>query len=145
MLHISHKSKPVKKFLAIPEKRVIGVTPLRLLKIMDRILLIKIFIYIILMSLMIKVDFDINDLRNYCKIHQPIDYILKEELDKCYLTVHNFVSLNSTIEVIQQNVSNINFKNYSQSEIFHTYISSFSKPFLLELVQNSTQDCLCCS
>ena len=97
------------------------------------------------MSLMIKVDFDINDLRNYCKIHQPIDYILKEELDKCYLTVHNFVSLNSTIEVIQQNFSNINLKNYSQSEKFHTYITSFSKPFLLELVQNSTQDCLCCS
>jgi|SRR5882757_1110139 len=142
MLHISHKSKPVKKFLAIPEKRVLGVTPLRLFKIMDKIFIMKIFINIVLLSILIKVVIDLNGLRNYCMSHQPIDYVLKEEFDKCYLTVHNFISLNSTL-VQHKNDSNINFNNYSQK--FYTYISSFTKPFLLELVHNSTEDCLCCS
>src|SRR5882757_8210101 len=109
---------------------------------MDKILIMKIFINIILFSLIINVVIDLNSLRNYCINHQPIDYIVKEELDKCYLSVHNFISLNSTL-VQQKNASTLNFNNNSQ--IFHTYISSFSKPYLLELVHNSTEDCLCCS
>ena len=31
-----------------------------------------------------------------CKDKQPIDYVLKEKLDECYISIHNFVSFNSS-------------------------------------------------
>ena len=63
----------------------------------------------------------------------PLDYELKD-IDKCYLNVHNFVTLKSK-----------NW-NYSQNDIeFKSYIYGYTKPYLLELVQNSTHDCLCCT
>src|SRR5882762_11684511 len=62
---------------------------------------------------------------------QPLDYIIKD-LDNCYLTIHNFVSFNSTI-------NNQNKMETSQS--FKTYIYSYTKPYLIELIQNSSKDC----
>lgn len=94
----------------------------------NRKLIITILISIILnISLLI-----INISENKCQY--PIDYIIKDNLDQCYLSVHNIISINTSLK--NNNLNN----NY-----FHTYISSFTKPFLLELVQNSTQDCLCCN
>ena len=57
------------------------------------------------------------------------------DLDKCYLTIHNFVSIHQKNKFGHSNDS-INFK---------TFIYSYTRPFLLELIQNSTDDCVCCS
>ncbi len=56
----------------------------------------------------------------YCKnaMDNPIN------LNECYLVVHTLISNN--------------YKNVS------TYINSYTKPFLIELVNNATQDCICC-
>ena len=65
------------------------------------------------------------------KEKQPIDYEIKN-IDDCYLTIHNFVTLKTK------------FWNQSKEDMeFKTYIYSYTKPYLLELVQNSTHDCLC--
>jgi hypothetical protein len=110
---------------------------------MERNKLISKYIYkVILIILSIKILFDIN---NQSQNQTPVDFILKDPLESCYLSVHNFVSFNTTLDLLtndsksmfqlNQNLNNQNFK---------TYISSYTKPFLLELVQNSTDNCLCC-
>jgi hypothetical protein len=45
-------------------------------------------------------------------------------LNECYLVVHTLIS--------------DNYKNVT------TYINSYTKPFMIELVNNATQDCICC-
>jgi hypothetical protein len=77
---------------------------------------------------------------DYVTKKYPIDYQIRD-IDDCYLTVHNFVSINSTIEEISANISH----DINNKLNFKTYIYSYTKPFLLELIQNSTKDCLCCS
>lgn len=62
---------------------------------------------------------------------QPIDYSINKDLEKCYITIHNFVTYNYS-------------NNIDENLQFKTYIYSYTKPFLLELTQNSTKDCLCC-
>ena len=69
----------------------------------------------------------------------PIDYELKV-LDQCYLTVHNFISFKSDAFLNSRD-----FFKYNTTQNFKTYIYSYTKPYLLELVQNSTKDCLCCN
>jgi hypothetical protein len=64
---------------------------------------------------------------------QLIDCEIKE-LENCFITLHNFISL----------------KNYENNSIkpeasVKTYIYSVSKPFLLEILNNATEDCLCCT
>ena len=77
---------------------------------------------------------------------QPIDYILKEGLENSYLTLHNIISINNSLDFSKINNSNyVNIKNDKPINTFHTYITSYSKPFLLELIHNSTQDCVCCN
>lgn len=62
---------------------------------------------------------------------QPIDYELKN-LDECYLTIHNFIRLPSWM--IQNNSNDFDFK---------TYIYSYTKPYLIQLINNNTNDCIC--
>ena len=81
----------------------------------------------ILTNYSVKLKFD-NELN-------PIDSEIKANLEECYLTVHNFVS----IKQISQNGTEL--KNQHN---FKTYLYSYTKPYLLELVQNSTEVCLCC-
>ena len=69
-------------------------------------------------------------------IEKPIYYELKNINDNCYLTIHNLISINSTIG---------NGNNISTNEKFKSYIYSYTKPYLLELIHNSTDDCLCCN
>ena len=45
-------------------------------------------------------------------------------LNECYLVLHTLIS--------------DNYKNVS------SYINSYTKPFMIELVNNATQDCICC-
>ena len=96
-----------------------------------------------------KIFIDLYQIKIHCITHQPIDFVSKEELDKCYLTVHNFVSFKSTIEINPSlNSTNsiyLKFNESSQDQNFHSYISSYNRPFLLELVQKSKNDCLCCN
>ena len=55
------------------------------------------------------------------------------DIKEAFIQIHNFVSFkefnNSTDNPIKQS--------------FKTYIYSYTKPFLLELINNSTDDCLC--
>ena len=76
-------------------------------------------------------------MKNFPKF--PIDYEMKG-LNECYLTVHNFISLNSTSVLSDQNDSTM-----LNNQTFRTYIYSYTRPFMLELVQNSTESCLCCN
>ena len=78
----------------------------------------------------------INNFKKCEIIEKPIDYELKNIIDNCYLTIHNLISINTTIG---------NGKNISSNEKFKSYIYSYTKPYLLELIQNSTDDCLCCN
>ena len=64
---------------------------------------------------------------------QPVDYIIKD-LENCYLTIHNFVSFNSTLN---------NQNKMETSQNFKTYIYSYSRPYLIELIQNTSRDCFC--
>ena len=77
-----------------------------------------------------------------CENEKPIDYILKKDLNDCYLTIHNLISVKTTINEENQRTK---IYNISNNEEFKSYIYSFSKPYLLELIQNSTEDCLCCN
>ena len=45
-------------------------------------------------------------------------------LNECYLVIHTLIS---------DSYKNVN-----------TYINSYTKPFMIELVNNATQDCICC-
>ncbi len=57
--------------------------------------------------------------KEYCKnaTYNPIN------LNQFYLVVHTLIS--------------DNYKN-------DVYINSYTKPFMIELVNNATQDCICC-
>ncbi|SRR5260370_37015765 len=91
-------------------------------KALNIIVIIIILInYILLISIIIKINSNI--------IREPIDYVIKD-IEECYLTIHNLI-----------NVQDINSDNVK----FKTFIYSYTKPYLIELVQNSTHDCLCCS
>lgn len=98
--------------------------------------LIKIVIIIIIILISVlylrskKISFEISD--SCDKI--MIDYELKN-LDDCFLTIHNFIRLS--------NVSTNKKKNSFDAD-FKTYISSYSKPFLIQLLKNNTENCLCC-
>ncbi len=94
--------------------------------LMINILLIKLFIIFLI----------INNYKKCEIIEKPIDYELKNIIDNCYLTIHNLISINTTIG---------NENNISSNEKFKSYIYSYTKPYLLELIQNSTDDCLCCN
>ena len=62
---------------------------------------------------------------------QPIDYELKN-LNECYLTIHNFIRF-----------PNWMIQNKSNDFDFKTYIYSFTKPYLIQLINNNTKDCIC--
>jgi hypothetical protein len=95
-------------------------------------LLLLSYIYLLNKSITINVNQDTKE--------HPIDYQIKD-LKECYLTIHNFVSINTTIkDQSSKNESNVIKNKFN----FKTYIYSYTKPYLIELIQNSTKDCLCC-
>ena len=57
----------------------------------------------------------------------PTDFELKN-LDECYITLQNLIKFDVT--------------NETKSDV-KTYIYSATKPFLIELLQNATNDCVC--
>ena len=93
------------------------------------IIVLTVFISILLLCvifysnpIIIKIEF-INSTEEY------------SNLDKCYLTIHNFVSIHQK-----------NGIKYSNDSIdFKTFIYSYTRPYLLELINNTTNDCICCS
>ena len=72
----------------------------------------------------------------------PIDYIIKDEIDDCYLSVHNFISIEPIVQYNKSQKS-IFWKFNKSSENIHTYISTYTKPYLLQLIKNSSKDCIC--
>ena len=57
-------------------------------------------------------------------------------LDECFLQVHNFVKFNSSIYAFKKNTSDYYLQNNKQ--LFQTYIYSYTKPYLIKLINNST-------
>ena len=75
-----------------------------------------------------------------------IDFDPLNEIKDCFLQIHNFVSLNTTLDITTTNGSiGYKFDKNSNDQNFKTYIQSYSRPFILELIQNGTQDCVCCT
>jgi hypothetical protein len=103
------------------------------------IIYISIIILMLIKDLIIFNKSSIN--LNFDSTKHPIDYQLKY-INDCYLTIHNFVSINSTI----RNQPTIENSNDIKNDFdFKTYIYSYTKPYLIEMIQNSTKDCLCCN
>lgn len=103
----------------------------------------KIIVSSIILASLFLFEYDIHDKLNIiisnCGKH-PVD--CEFSLDKCYLEVHNFIQLNNTAFIESSNGSNhLNIKN---EKSFKTYVTSFTRPYLIELIQNTTQNCLCC-
>jgi len=96
---------------------------------------------LLLFIILVKIEQNVETIINKCN-KNPLDYELKA-MDECYLTIHNFVSFNTTAHVNRfSSTDPIVWKN---NQSFKTYIYSYTKPFMIELVQNATKDCLCCS
>ena len=92
-----------------------------------------IFIIIIFQLILLFSSISVNIELTSKNERNPVDYEIKN-IDECYLTVHNFITLKSSDW------------NTSKDDLeFKTYVYSYSKPYLIELVQNSTHDCLCCN
>ncbi len=103
--------------------------------ILFSILIIFVILYVINKSVDIQVQIG--------EIKYPIDFEAKYKLDECYLTVHNFISINFSSIEKNTNESGENYHTFKK-EYFKTYITSFTKPYLIELMQNTSKDCLCC-
>ena len=71
-----------------------------------------------------------------------IENQLKNDSNQCYLTIYNLISIQTTID--EKNKSPKKY-NISNNKDFKAYIYSYSRPYLLEIIQNSTEDCLCCN
>ena len=84
----------------------------------------------------IKLNQNINQIIDGCR-QNPVDYQLIP-IEQCYLTVHNFIRFESM--ALFNNQSEISFKN---NQSLKTYIYSYTKPYLIELIQNNSKDCLC--
>ena len=92
----------------------------------------------VLLLLVLKISYDIDQMTFQngslnCEI---------EKQDECFITIHNFVKFNST--AIIEKSPGVNDVHWNTNQNFKTYIYSYTRPFLIELIQNSTQDCLCC-
>ena len=59
----------------------------------------------------------------------------RNDLKNCFLTIENFIT-------VRQNYNNS--ENFLNKFEMKTYASSYTSPFLIELIQNSNRDCLCC-
>ena len=58
------------------------------------------------------------------------------ELNNCYLVIHNFFS-------IRYNKSNME-AHLNKSFDLKTYVSSYTKPYLIEMISNLNKTCVCC-
>ena len=92
-----------------------------------------------MMILHYKLTWNVEKIVQKCA-KDPMDCQLS--IEKCFLEVHNFIQLNSTA-MIGENVSS-KAVNLVTDKSFKTYISSYTKPYLIELIQNSTKNCICC-
>lgn len=63
-----------------------------------------------------------------------IDYELKN-LDDCLITVHNFIRMSDNCSNGEKNMNDFDFKSY---------ISTYTKPYLIQLLNNNSKNCLCC-
>lgn len=91
-------------------------------------------IFLIIITILINSKLNNNSCEN-----KSVDYQMKDIFDNCYLTIHNFVSINTS--VVKNDLNNIIQNKHS----FKTYLYGYTKPYLIELVQNNTKDCLCCN
>ena len=66
-----------------------------------------------------------------------LSYVIfnSNELKNCFISIENFV----TVRKIPNNTT---CEKYDFD--MKTYASSYSSPFLIELIQNSQKNCLCC-
>ena len=75
-----------------------------------------------------------NQISNITDMKKPED---------CFLTIHNFVKINFTS--LFSKYIGANDVRWNTTQNFKTYIYSFTRPYIIELIQNSTENCLCCT
>jgi hypothetical protein len=92
------------------------------------------FVIFLICFLILSVYFNKIEIKLQCTSNErmPIDFELKN-LDECYLTIHNLISINSNRE------NNSTYNSNSK-----TFVYTSTKPFLIELLNNATKDCICC-
>lgn len=57
------------------------------------------------------------------------------DLKKCFLSIENFITVRQKYNNSQKFINEFEMKSYA---------SSYTSPYLIELIQNSKRDCLCC-
>ena len=65
-----------------------------------------------------------------------VNYTNSIDLKNCFLSIENFV----TVRQFSSNITNCKMNDFDMK----TYASSYSSPYLIELIHNSQRDCLCC-
>ena len=99
---------------------------------------LSIIYFSLLIILVLKLSFSMNGdkIENICHDHM-------KKPEECFITIHNFVKFNSTALISK--FPGTNDVQWKTNQNFKTYIYSYTKPYLIELIQNSTNDCLCCT
>lgn len=88
-------------------------------------------IYILILTIITQMIFFIIYYKLNCSEICPIDYEIKN-IDDCYLTIHNLISTN----LFDKN-------NKYKNQTINTYIYKYSKPYLIQMINNSSNNILC--
>ena len=70
----------------------------------------------------------------------PIDYEMKN-IDDCYLTIHNLIS--TKFSIILNKLNSTDKNNLYENQTINSYIYKYSKPYLIEMINNSSNNILC--
>ena len=98
---------------------------------MDKIDILKVIIYLIMIIMLLIIFLKVETI---CNENKPIDYILKEDLEKCYLSIHNFISYNTSFDLVTIGNESNSFENQinertSKSTIQFVYYILFKTIF----------------
>ena len=108
----------------------------------ERVKFVKLSLFGIYLFVMISIFWKISHDIAQINFHNVSNNCEIERQEECFITIHNFVKFNST--AIIEKSPGVNDVHWNTNQNFKTYIYSYTRPFLIELIQNSTQDCLCC-
>ena len=73
---------------------------------------------------------------------QKIIEYKNESFNDCFLSIHNFVSVKKLENTNKYNSTFTRRREYDFD--LKTFITTYTKPYLIELLQQSKQDCICC-
>ena len=73
--------------------------------------------------------------------HKTSEYN-QHSFNECFISIHNFVTVKKLRKSNNYNSTTTRLREYDFD--LKTFISSYSKPYMIELLQQSTKDCICC-